>query len=681
MFLVAAGLWADPPSEVGRLSLITGPVSFQPGSLDEWAPAMLNYPLSTGDHLWTDLGGRAEVNLGSSAVRLDSGTDFSLLNLDDQTAQIRLGAGSLNIRVRDLDPGSTFEVDTPGASLQLTRAGSYRVDVGENGDARVIVREGGAEVATPGIVFEVLAGQSATISVTDAYSYGVSGAPAIDEWDGWCMVRDQRGDRIVSSPYVPPEMIGAEDLDENGTWSIAVDFGPVWVPRVPVGWAPYRVGHWSWIEPWGWTWIDDAPWGFAPFHYGRWAFVGGQWAWVPGARVARPLYAPALVVFVGGNGWSATGGMEIGWFPLGPQEIYVPPYQVSPAYVQRINMSHVTNFTSASLQRFDINRFQYVNRNMPQAVTVMPQQSFVEGRALSAAIIRLAPSQIIGAPVMGMTAALAPSRESVIGRQLAPGAMVPQPRPEVQRRDVFYRAAPPPSPVPFAARQQALSANPGRPLDPDVLSNLQRVQPPRPAAVNSANPSGANRPQNPPPVPGAPQSIMPQQGGAPLVSPRPQVNIPPGSPQPQPLPQGRPPQQGQQVFVQPSGDAKQTPAPASRDSSQGRNDAAALISSLRNQSLPQAQQHLAAARGSGRRTLDFEALSRQLSAAQATLAKAERDLAAGKTADAMQEAAAAQKQISDIEAAISASQQGRSSDNRGQGDDKRNDSNARPTGR
>ena len=36
---------ADPPSVVGRLNLVEGSVAFRPGSLDEWAPAMLNYPL------------------------------------------------------------------------------------------------------------------------------------------------------------------------------------------------------------------------------------------------------------------------------------------------------------------------------------------------------------------------------------------------------------------------------------------------------------------------------------------------------------------------------------------------------------------------------------------------------------------------------------------------------------
>src|ERR1035441_183444 len=94
----------------------------------------------------------------------------------------------------------------------------------------------------------------------------------------------------------------------------------VWVPNgTPGGWAPYHFGHWVWVDPWGWTWIDDAPWGFAPFHYGRWAYAGAGWVWVPGAMAARPVYAPALVAFVGFGGAGMTAG-----FPLGPGEVYPP---------------------------------------------------------------------------------------------------------------------------------------------------------------------------------------------------------------------------------------------------------------------------------------------------------------------------------------------------------------------
>src|SRR5437867_1713415 len=82
-------------------------------------------------------------------------------------------------------------------------------------------------------------------------------------------------------------------------------------------------------NPWGWTWVDDAPWGFAPFHYGRWVWYRSRWCWAPGSYVARPVYAPALVAWVGGPSVNVSVSIgrsspPVGWFPLGPREVYVP---------------------------------------------------------------------------------------------------------------------------------------------------------------------------------------------------------------------------------------------------------------------------------------------------------------------------------------------------------------------
>ena len=60
----------DPPSRVARLNMINGPVSFQPASVDDWTNATLNYPMTTGDHLYADIGARAEMHVGPNAIRL-----------------------------------------------------------------------------------------------------------------------------------------------------------------------------------------------------------------------------------------------------------------------------------------------------------------------------------------------------------------------------------------------------------------------------------------------------------------------------------------------------------------------------------------------------------------------------------------------------------------------------------
>src|SRR5262249_43627032 len=147
----------------------------------------------------------------------------------------------------------------------------------------------------------VNAGQGYRFVGTGLRDYTPVDIARTDDFDRWCSDRNHHVERSVSARHVSPYVVGYEDLDTYGTWHTAPGYGYVWAPtNVVAGWAPYRDGHWAWIEPWGWTWIDDAPWGFAVSHYGRWAYVGSSWAWVPGPIAARPVYAPALVAFVGG---------------------------------------------------------------------------------------------------------------------------------------------------------------------------------------------------------------------------------------------------------------------------------------------------------------------------------------------------------------------------------------------
>src|SRR3989449_172684 len=281
----------DPPSRVGRLSSLSGSVSFRPGSVDDWATATANYPLTTGDHLWTDAGARAEITIGSSAIRLASQSAFGFLALDDRTTQVRLSQGAVAVRLRHLGDDEAFEIDTPNGAVSLLRPGSYRVDVDSTGDTTTVtVRHGEAEVTANGSAFSVRADDAAVVAGTDSPSYDIHAALRPDDWEDWGVARDRRGDDARPARCGAREVIGHEDLDDYGDWRETGPYGAVWVPRsMIVGWAPYRDGHWAWVDPWGWTWIDDAPWGFAPFHYGRWVYAEGGWAWVPGRVVARPV--------------------------------------------------------------------------------------------------------------------------------------------------------------------------------------------------------------------------------------------------------------------------------------------------------------------------------------------------------------------------------------------------------
>jgi hypothetical protein len=436
--ILPAALWADPPSRVGRLNLIEGIVSFRPAGSDEWTPATLNYPLTTGDQLWTEAGARAETHIGRAAVRLAPETDFSLLLLDDQAVRLQLSQGSLDVRLRGLEPDELFEVLTPEASVSLRQPGSYRIDFLEATD--VVVRSGEAELAVEGSSVRVSANQFAVVTDAASGSFQLRTAPAPDEWEAWCLERDRNEDRYASSRRIPPTVVGYEDLEEHGSWVVLPEYGECWRPhRVHAGWAPYRFGRWAWIAPWGWTWIDDEPWGFAPFHYGRWIWLSGTWFWVPGAIGPRPVYAPALVVFLGGPGWGVSFGLGegVGWFPLGPREIYIPPYRASRVYIHNINITYVKNI---DVDRIDVRHERYKNRSVPGAITVVPRQAFVRAQRVDRAAVTVGQAELGRAPVKGMDPSLTPERESILGRPLEAGRAAPRPPEAVRNRRVLNPA-------------------------------------------------------------------------------------------------------------------------------------------------------------------------------------------------------------------------------------------------
>jgi hypothetical protein len=494
----------DPPSRVARFGYMQGSISFQPAGESEWVEAARNRPLTTGDHIWADRDSRAELSIGSAVIDLNSNTGIAFLNLTDQTAQIQLSSGSISVHVRHLESDDVFEIDTPNQAFSIFEPGRYRVEASDDGTYTVVsVREGKGESTGNGQTFTLHRGQRWTFEGTDRLNAQVDELGDPDDFDNWANFRDHRYEESPSARYVSHDVVGYEDLDDNGDWRPDSGYGNVWYPHVAEGWAPYREGRWAWIEPWGWTWVDEEPWGYAPFHYGRWVSIRGRWGWVPGPPEVRPVYAPALVVFVGGGG--GFGG-NMGWFPLGPREVYVPSYRVSPGYVNRVNVSNttvnvtqVTNVYNTTIinKTTVINNVTYANRNVSGAVTAVPQQAFTSGQPVARAAVAVNAREIASAPV-NARAVVAPTSNSVLGIHANTANRVAAPPAAVASRAVVAKAAAPPPPVPFAARQQALAANPGQPI---ARQEMQRLRPTNaPVAQPLVRQAPPGKPQTAPPT-------------------------------------------------------------------------------------------------------------------------------------------------------------------------------------
>ncbi len=366
---LSASSGADPPARVARASYTEGAVSFRTPDDDQWRAVERNHPLTSGDSIQTADGARAELHVGNAAFRMSGATALDLQEIGTSVIAVRLRSGTIAVRVREMEERDEVEVKTGDRTIALLRPGSYRIDYGE-----VAVRSGIAEIRGSG-----------TTSIVRPPA--APGEGMRDAFDDFCADRDRREEKALSAKRVSPGMIGYDELDDAGDWSVDAAFGTVWTPRgVPSGWAPYRFGHWVWISPWGWTWVDDAPWGFAPFHYGRWIILRTRWHWVPGPYLRRPIYSPALVVFLGGGPPRRPARLRVGigfgaaWFPLGPGERWQPPYRASRSYVANVNFRHTGR--------------QTIHRANPGAVSATRDEPFRRGEPVHQRLERLEPREI-----------------------------------------------------------------------------------------------------------------------------------------------------------------------------------------------------------------------------------------------------------------------------------------------
>ncbi|HEV2302611.1 MAG TPA: DUF6600 domain-containing protein [Stellaceae bacterium] len=418
----AAPTLAVPPARVGRVSGVTGSLSFHAAGETAWSPAGINYPVAAGEGFQTADGASAEIEIGRERISLSGDSEIDIAKLDGRSIDIKIARGKIAFRLVRLGAGESVTIELPRGNARLLAPGSYDI-------------------------------------TADAAPQSVA-ATAPHE--------------TASGPPLPADVAanttGVEDLAAAGSWTTATGLGAVWYPKaVPAGWVPYRDGHWAWIEPWGWTWIDAEPWGFAPSHFGRWAEIGGRWGWFPGKRAAQPVYAPALVAFIGtaGVGISVAGGHgpAIGWFPLAPGEIYWPSYTSDLNYIRELNRPDVENAGTIRVGAngeppVEVVNWRFLNR---LAASVVPRPAFAAGRPVALALLQLPQERLREAPaIMG-----SPRVTPAMLRALA----APPPRPAVAERK---------GPV----RSVRVAVAPQRHIEhASVAARLQRLAAkPRPAA-------------------------------------------------------------------------------------------------------------------------------------------------------------------------------------------------------
>lgn len=476
--LISSVLYADPPSRVTRLSYTNGAVSFSPAGEEIWVNAVTNRPLITGDQLWTPKNARAELQLNGATAWIGSNTNISILNLDNNIVQFKVPQGRFNLYIDFLEPNQIYEIDTPNVAISIDRAGFYLVNVDENGDfTKVSIQKGRADVYAAENAYHIQANKTYHFYGTDLNDFETL-RTRYDAFDKWCLNRADETKRVISRKYVSQSVIGYQDLDRYGSWREIPQYGRVWSPsQVDSNWAPYRNGHWSWIEPWGWTWIDHAPWGFAPYHYGRWTYYHKNWYWIPAPSRTTAIYAPALVFFLGHRNlslaFSIGGSKSLAWFPLGPGDIYLPPYQYSREYFYSINQGNtiINNVTINNIYNNPvyINNRTYQNLAVENALTAVPVETFVNSKSVAQNNLAVNTQDLEASQIISQ-AAVAPEQRIIDG---AGKRAKCQPSEKVQKRPVVVKSKTPDQAVPFSKKQEKLAQDPGKPLTSEVIDTLK----------------------------------------------------------------------------------------------------------------------------------------------------------------------------------------------------------------
>lgn len=454
---------ADPDPGVARVSLINGDVTSMRGDSGDRVALTVNAPVVSGDRIATGHGSRTEVQLDfANILRIGQDSEARIADLSQSRIQVQLSQGVVTLTVMKGNEAD-IEIDTPNVAVRPVKEGRYRIQVNEQGETEVIVRQGEAEVFTSEGTTRAKKNDMVVVRGTkDSPEYRVMNAPGRDDWDEWNEDRDDMVKNARSWGYTSPYYTGAHDLDRYGRWSYIPGYDYVWSPvGVDPYWAPYRQGRWVWEPYWGWTWVSYEPWGWAPYHYGRWFCYSNAWYWWPGpvTHYYRPYWAPAYVSFFGfgagrfnfsfGFGY---GYHSLGWLPIGPGDYYYPwhgryRYRYDSVNVVNIRNVNVYNiYGDGAIPPLGRGRAHgsnirdaFDNPRLRNSITAVATDDFVSGRSRSGG--RVDESQLRDAHLVAGNPPAVPTRESL---RASDRAVTPSRSAITDRSDrMFSRRTPP----------------------------------------------------------------------------------------------------------------------------------------------------------------------------------------------------------------------------------------------
>jgi hypothetical protein len=285
----------DGPERLAWLTYVEGTIEYQ-GEGERATTTLPRRPLEAGDRLATRDDSRAEISLGTAAIRVDEETEIAIRDLRAQSVRIGLSGRVANVSLYELLEEERFELVTQTATIALDAAGEYRVDFITESAITLSVRSGAATVDTAGGPIQVLTGQRVHIEGRGERAILLS-ARSRDDFDDWVLERE------VQLAGMPPG--GDDGYEQYGEWSEDPAYGRVWVSEHGYDyddWGSYGI----WMSGgYGWAWVGSNP-CCGSIYGGRWVYLNhvGRWCWVPPRPTQLPTFAGETHPF----GRATTGG-------------------------------------------------------------------------------------------------------------------------------------------------------------------------------------------------------------------------------------------------------------------------------------------------------------------------------------------------------------------------------------
>ncbi|MBN2147648.1 MAG: FecR domain-containing protein [Anaerolineales bacterium] len=157
---------APTPTPTGPQAIVeevVNEVSAHASTALDWQPAEVSQIVYLGGEVWAKEASTALLGMGSGRVRVAPNTVFSLAQTEDQLIQIDLEEGQIWINVEGLEPGTSFEIQTP-AAVAAVRGTRFSVRVAEDGFTTVSSWQGQVEVSNEAGTVSVDSGMQSEIT-------------------------------------------------------------------------------------------------------------------------------------------------------------------------------------------------------------------------------------------------------------------------------------------------------------------------------------------------------------------------------------------------------------------------------------------------------------------------------------------------------------------------------------